>query len=403
MLRGGADDDEIRFYSPDTGDVANGGSGFDTLRLNMGYFSGFQLPFGTVINLTMGPGGAASIMQVNGINTLSVSNFERLIYNGVNAADFITGGAAGDYIFGGTGDNHLFGGDGDDTMGTQGTVDMDGGLGFDIASFTVVGLPTGLNIANRATQSLGLAGSLRNFEAYGNIELGYGANVVNLVQTTDVTITTGGGNDRITVLNASARIYAGFGDDDVTTGNGNDDIEGSSGNNTVHMGGGGDFYRNSGARSYTGIERIYGEAGDDTVLTAAGADLVDGGDGNDELYTGWGDDRAFGGLGNDKLYGEAGLDSLYGGDGDDTLDSDRDVNVSPTPVEADAVNGSFINDAFIWIGAAAFGNVAGQLHYVQDVPGNRTLIEGDIQGDRVADFVIQLSGLIAMQAADIIL
>lgn len=28
VLRGGADDDELRFYLPDTGDVADGGTGF---------------------------------------------------------------------------------------------------------------------------------------------------------------------------------------------------------------------------------------------------------------------------------------------------------------------------------------------------------------------------------------
>ncbi len=348
VVRGGGGDDEIRIYSPDTGDVADGGNGFDTLRLNMGYYSGFQLPFGTVITLTMGPGGAASIMQVNAINTLSVSNIERLIYLGVNADDFITGGAFNDYIFGGTGTNHLFGGDGDDIMGSDGgIVDMDGGLGFDIVSFTVAGLPTGFNIANRANQSLGLAGSVRNFEAYGDIKLGNGANVVNLVQTTDVTITTGGGNDRITVLNAAAEIYAGFGDDLVTTGIGDDYIEGADGNNTVYMGDGDDFYRNSNIRSYTGTERIFGGLGNDTVLTATGNDLVDGADGDDELYTGWGDDRAFGGIGKDDLYGEAGADSLYGGDGNDFVDGDRDVNAATPPTDADLTDGGLGNDTLI--------------------------------------------------------
>lgn len=73
---------------------------FDTLRIQLGYFSGFSLPAGTVINLTMGPGGAASVMQFNGIITVAISNIEKLIYFGVNATDSITGGAAGDLISG---------------------------------------------------------------------------------------------------------------------------------------------------------------------------------------------------------------------------------------------------------------------------------------------------------------
>ena len=194
----------------------------------MGYFSGFSLPPGTVVNPTMGPGGAASLLQVNGINALSVSNFEQLLYFGVNATDIITGGAGNDIIAGESGDDRLFGGNGDDTLDSgTGIVDMDGGQGFDVASFDLGGLQNGLTIANSANQNLGAGGSLRNFEAYEDIVLGNGVNTVTLSQTQSLTIASGSGSDTFTVLNAAAEIYVGFGDDNITTGGGNDYIEGS--------------------------------------------------------------------------------------------------------------------------------------------------------------------------------
>ncbi|QNT69927.1 hypothetical protein [Defluviicoccus vanus] len=44
------------------------------------------------------------------------------------------------------------------------------------------------------------------------------------------------------------------------------------------------------------------------------------------------------------------------------------------------------NQAFTFIGTAAFSGVAGQLHVVAS--GTNTLVQGDINGDKVADFEI---------------
>ena len=56
---------------------------------------------------------------------------------------------------------------------------------------------------------------------------------------------------------------------------------------------------------------------------------------------------------------------------------------------------------------AAFTGVAGQLRWFQiNAPGtanDRTIIEGDINGNRVADFQIQLTGLKTLTAADFVL
>lgn len=45
--------------------------------------------------------------------------------------------------------------------------------------------------------------------------------------------------------------------------------------------------------------------------------------------------------------------------------------------------------------------VAGQLHYL--VSGANTLIEGDFNGDKVADFQIELTGLVTLTGTDFVL
>ena len=55
-----------------------------------------------------------------------------------------------------------------------------------------------------------------------------------------------------------------------------------------------------------------------------------------------------------------------------------------------------MNDAFLFI-AGAFTGVAGQLHYVGGV------VEGDINGDTVADFAINVVGAPALVLTDFLL
>ena len=73
-------------------------------------------------------------------------------------------------------------------------------------------------------------------------------------------------------------------------------------------------------------------------------------------------------------------------------------------------NGAAAGDAafsFLAVKGAAFTGVAGQLRWFQDNrPGSvndKTIIEGDINGNRVADFQIQLTGLKSLTAGDFIL
>ena len=59
------------------------------------------------------------------------------------------------------------------------------------------------------------------------------------------------------------------------------------------------------------------------------------------------------------------------------------------------------DQAFAWIGTAAFGNVAGQLRSYQS--GGNTYVTGDVNGDGVGDFQIEMDPLVTLAASNFIL
>ena len=179
----------------------------------------------------------------------------------------------------------------------------------------------------------------------------------------------------------------------------------------------------------SGDNRLTGIVGNDTLNGDLGNDRLYGGFGNDSLDGGDGDDTVAGNIGNDVLRGSDGDDLLNGGLGRDFLTGGFGADVfqfsglahsGPDQVSADVItdftkgddiidlsrldanaNNAAPNDAFSFIGSAAFSNVAGQMHAIQ-VAGN-TFIEMDVNGDGVADSVIRLNGLYTMNAGDFVL
>ena len=63
--------------------------------------------------------------------------------------------------------------------------------------------------------------------------------------------------------------------------------------------------------------------------------------------------------------------------------------------------------SFLALKGDQFNGVAGELRWFQSNPAgtanDRTIIEGDINGNRVADFQIELTGLKTLTAADFVL
>lgn len=133
------------------------------------------------------------------------------------------------------------------------------------------------------------------------------------------------------------------------------------------------------------------------------------------LYGGVGDDLLLGGDGDDHLFGEAGNDTLEGGAGADTLMGGAGADVfrfragdlarsGPTDIiygfsraEGDKLDFSFFDanpatrarDSFHFIGDSAFSGLAGELRVTTN--GGGWTVQGDLDGDRVADFLLNVS------------
>ena len=165
----------------------------------------------------------------------------------------------------------------------------------------------------------------------------------------------------------------------------------------------------------------YGNDADNIIIGSKGQNLLYGGAGNDTL---------FGGENNDILIGDAGRDILIGGAGADRFDFNAITDTGKTSLTRDIISDfthhkklaysdridlSTIDanilangdQAFVWRGTSEFSGKAGQLRYYQEnlagTANDKTIIEGDINGDKIFDFQIELTGLKALVAADFIL
>jgi serralysin len=173
----------------------------------------------------------------------------------------------------------------------------------------------------------------------------------------------------------------------------------------------------------SGPDELHGGGGDDWLSGLAGDDRLFGGSGDDVLVGNRGSDRLIGGKGGDSLSGDGGRDVFRGGSGADVMDFGddhahdravyREANESSTSgtdviisMDAgidsidlrriDADSSTAQDDAFLWIGSAAFGGEAGELRYAQG------LLEADLDGDGAADFAVFFSGEPPLTDADIL-
>jgi Ca2+-binding RTX toxin-like protein len=146
--------------------------------------------------------------------------------------------------------------------------------------------------------------------------------------------------------------------------------------------------RLDGGAELDGSLRILSGAGDDMLLGGAGADI---------LYGGLGADHLEGGAGND-IYTYRGAAESGGQARDDLMFAAGDrIDLSAI----DAIVGTPANEAFAWIGAAAFTGTAGELRATG--AGDLWLVEADVNGDGLADFAFDATSPTPIVATDFIL
>jgi Ca2+-binding RTX toxin-like protein len=268
------------------------------------------------------------------------ANENGVVLTGTVLADTLTGGDENDLVSGGAGSDRLTGGDGADTLvGGAGNDALDGGVGIDHA---VGGAGNDTYTVNSTYDFVIEVSGGGTDKVFSTANYTLSANVENL-QLTGTAI-HGSGNDIANAItgNGSANILAGL-----------------AGNDTLS-----------------------GGAGDDTLVGGAGRDVLYGGAGKDTFAIGTGDSAA--------ATPDLIADFSH-------LDGDR-VDLSGI----DAVSGTTANDAFAFIGSAAFSGTAGELRVVAAGP-LLWAISGDQNGDGTADFAVQVTQPLTLTGADFVL
>ena len=145
-----------------------------------------------------------------------------------------------------------------------------------------------------------------------------------------------------------------------------------------------------------GTVGLFGGAGADVLIGGAGQDVISGGAGDDRITGGRGPDSLTGGAGNDAFVYLSAGDSV-GGASDTISGFAAGDRIDLSAIDANA--GEPGEGAFRFVGSAAFGGTAGELRVTGEA-GRTQFIEGDTNGDGVADLVIAVTGDHPIGASD---
>ncbi|MGL5034885.1 MAG: beta strand repeat-containing protein [Microcystaceae cyanobacterium] len=286
------------------------------------------------------------------------SNF---VINGDGANDTITGSQGNDNILGGIGNDRIYGGNGDDTLAGELDQDfLDGNNGSD--TYVITGnLSTGWNGFD----------TFKDTGTYGRDRL----------------LAKGTGNVDISMLSFST----------ATTGI--ERIDGTGATGTVQVLG--DWQAN--LLDFSGTTFV----GSNIVINGDGqADTLIGSNGNDVIVGGQGGDYITGGLGADTLTGGRDWNHFFFnsvaeiGKGVGTRDTITDFTANVDFIHLENIDANTLiagNQAFSFIGSAAFSGQAGQLRFASG------LVTGDVNADRVADFELALTGVTSLIAYNFVL
>ncbi|MEM0922522.1 MAG: hypothetical protein AAGI13_05715 [Pseudomonadota bacterium] len=271
-----------------------------------------------------------------------------------------------------------------------------------------------------------LANALLDVGAFEFVRLSLAGSALSETLTGQIqgeTLTGRGGNDTLLGMG---------GDDTLDGGSGGDTLDGGAGIDTA-------TYENANTRVradltgaltglgqgkddvFTSIENMIGSVSNDELRADGGNNMLAGGNGADKLHGRGGNDVLLGEDGNDVLYGNSGADMMTGGAGNNRYiyfnasdsgagSGNRDIiadfesgsdRIELFRLDANTTNGG--NQVFDFIGTTGFSNTAGEIRFSQVAGSGFTLIQADDDGDGVADFQIELTGLVTLQASDFLL
>ncbi|MFS2013598.1 calcium-binding protein [Azospirillum sp. CT11-132] len=363
-------------------DAVDGLGGIDTFVLT-GALASYSLSIDANGNLLIsGPDGTDTLTGIellqatDGVYPVgSLVSFSQPSLTGLTVSssastgnDYLVGGIMGDAIGGGggndtiaglTGNDTLFGNAGNDVLlGGDGADQLEGGAGNDL-------------MFGGAGDDL-MRGDV--IDVVGNDTL--------LGEEGNDWLDAGAGNDWLDGGGGNDTLYGGLGSDVLRGGNGDDVMFGDVYSDRSH-----EISVNASDTTTTYEDVLLGGNGSDTLIGGYGADLMDGGAGADVFSIRNLTESTL--AAPDVIINFNGAvvaaEALQGLASYATVGAEGDrIDLS----EIDAITGTTDNDAFTFIGTAGF-SAAGQLRY--QASGAVTLIEGDVNGDRTADFRVQVN------------
>jgi serralysin len=317
-----------------------------------------------------------------------------------SSAQTLTGNAGANVLRSG-GQAAMIGGGGDDiyyVAGANDTVTEAAGGGVDeirtaLATYSIAALANVENLAGTSDQGQTLTGNaaanvLRGGTGNDIFTGGAGDDSYYVRNAGDSVVeASGGGNDRV-YASVDYTLAAGQSIETLSTDN-------DAGTQAIVLHG--NEFGNS----------LIGNAGANQLFGMAGNDRIDGGAGNDILTGGAGQDRLTGGAGADLFVYTNVTDSVveaWRSDGAKFLpDTILDFQPGVDKIDLstiDAIAGTPGDDAFTFIGAAAFSHHAGELR--AEIHDGYARIFADVDGDGAADMQITVHTTV-LQASDFVL
>lgn len=383
VLMGGDNDD--RLVGGAGADLLDGGKGTDTVDYS-GSLAAVRIDFAAAVQA----GGDAEGDRLVGVEKIIGSRHDD-VFAGGSGSDVVEGGAGNDvFRTNGSGTDQFFGGDDSDTIDLSSTAKgftlslADGGTRWLklVSVENIIGTAfkddlTGDGGVNRIT---GGAGNDR-LDGRGGADIldgGTGADVYYVDDVNDVIMEAGSDVD-IVYASASFTLPTDV-EKLIITATQAVSVRGSAGNNEL--------------RGNDTDSALYGMAGNDSLLGGAGDEIIDGGTGGDWIIGGKGNDRFWGGTGSDTFVFAAG--DIEGIEWINDFSRAENDHIDLSRIDADT--GRSGDQKFAFIGSAAFTGLAGQLRATATDGGWQ--VAGDVDGDRVADFMLIVKASLPLVSGD---
>lgn len=380
----------------------------DDLKHRQVYGSSIDLATDPYLNDTISvPGGwASATVRIHGGNdTVNGNNSADTIYDNraINGRPFT--GPDGTTYFpagsGSSGDDTIRAGGGTDTIfAGDGTNIYDGGGNTDTVDYSRAGVGVTVDLDSGNGQGRGVGDGTDTLVSIENV---IGSNQGDTITGSGVAnvLIGGRGDDRLLGGGGRDTLYGGADNDTLVGGAAADTMYGEGGTDTleylfspsgvtIDLANGAGRGGHAEGDTFTSIENVWGSWHDDILVGDSRDNVLLGSKGQDVLSGGGGKDRFVFTGPSDSTVARPDLIKDFV-QGQDTIDlSSLDHTLSAFAAGAQPAPSMTFVDAF----SGAAGQVTAR------VQGGLTTVLADLDGDKVADFAIQLSGQIQLTAQD---